>query len=320
MLNIKATAELVGVTAPRIKQILKENDHLDIVRLHKNNNMAAVPPQTVTELLSLRGMSYTKKRVAIKSQKGGIGGTSLTLLTALRLAELGAKILVIDLDSEANSTSFLMQEELDLNSANTLLEVVKNNLSLKECVVNSRFANVKLIPAKGMLRRVDKLVADKNPKTLIDKMLSEVDADFDVIYLDLPPTYSRLTESAYLACDLIILPFDQSSFSIEGAILTNEDLQASMVEYEVNKKIEIKVLMNKYSSNTNAGKEAFSYVANHLSDKLLPFHIKNSTDIVTAINAGKSLFEIKSGAEIKANIDELANYISPLLQTTQTRH
>jgi chromosome partitioning protein len=274
----------------------------------------------MTSLLGLRGLTFKRKRIVIKQQKGGVGGTSLSLLSSMRLAQKGARVLYIDLDSEANATSFLANSDFDIGNANTMLEIFKNNISPSECIVETRFENISMIPSKGMLRRVDRLLTEKNPKMLMDKILGSIEADFDIIFMDLPPTYTRLTESAYLASDLVILPYDTSSFSIEGVMLTYEDLQASMSEYEVKRDIEIKVLMNKYSTTTVASKEAFSAMAKIMNDKILPFTIKASSDIVNCINNGKNLFETKANAEVRANIDELCDYIAPLETANATRH
>jgi cellulose biosynthesis protein BcsQ len=78
-------------------------------------------------------------------------------------------------------------------------------------------------------------------------------------------------------------------------------------------------LMNKYSTTTVASKEAFSAMAKIMNDKILPFTIKASSDIVNCINNGKNLFESKANAEVKANIDELCDYIAPL-QASSARH
>ena len=320
MLNCTQASEFLNITPARVKQLLKENPDLGFMKTHHNNGMFKIPPHAMTSLLSLRGFSFDHKRVIIKQQKGGVGGTSLSLLSSLRLAQKGAKVLYIDLDSEANATSFLANDDLDIANTKTVLEIFKSGTTPKDCVIKTKFENISMIPSKGMLRRVDRLLSDKNPKMLMDKVISSVETDFDIVFLDLPPTYTRLTESAYLAADLIILPYDPSSFSIEGVMLTYEDLQESMQEYEVTRSIEIKVLMNKYSNTKTSSKEAFSQMAKLMSDNVLPFSIKASTDIVNSINEGKNLFETKANAEIKANIDELCKFIAPLQTQSKLRH
>lgn len=320
MLNCKQASEVLKLSSVRVKQILKEHPTLGVEKTDFNNGMIKISPKTMTSLLGLRGLTFKRKRIVIKQQKGGVGGTSLSLVSSMRLAQKGARVLYIDLDSEANATSFLARTDFDIGNANTMLEIFKNNISPTECIVETRFENISMIPSKGMLRRVDRLLTEKNPKMLMDKILSSVEADFDIIFMDLPPTYTRLTESAYLASDLVILPYDTSSFSIEGVMLTYEDLQASMTEYEVKRDIEIKVLMNKYSTTTTASKEAFSAMAKIMNDKILPFTIKASSDIVNCINNGKNLFETKANAEVRANIDELCDYIAPLETASTTRH
>jgi chromosome partitioning protein len=320
MLNCKQASEVLKLSSVRVKQILKEHPDLGAEKTDFNNGMIKISPKTMTSLLGLRGLTFKRKRIVIKQQKGGVGGTSLSLLSSMRLAQKGARVLYIDLDSEANATSFLANSDFDIGNANTMLEIFKNNISPSECIVETRFENISMIPSKGMLRRVDRLLTEKNPKMLMDKILGSIEADFDIIFMDLPPTYTRLTESAYLASDLVILPYDTSSFSIEGVMLTYEDLQASMSEYEVKRDIEIKVLMNKYSTTTVASKEAFSAMAKIMNDKILPFTIKASSDIVNCINNGKNLFETKANAEVRANIDELCDYIAPLETANATRH
>lgn len=320
MLNCKQASEVLKLSSVRVKQILKEHPALDVEKTDFNNGMIKISPKTMTSLLGLRGLTFKRKRIVIKQQKGGVGGTSLSLVSSMRLAQKGARVLYIDLDSEANATSFLAKPDFDIGNANTMLEIFKNNISPAECIVETRFENISMIPSKGMLRRVDRLLTEKNPKMLMDKILGSIEADFDIIFMDLPPTYTRLTESAYLASDLVILPYDTSSFSIEGVMLTYEDLQASMSEYEVKRDIEIKVLMNKYSTTTTASKEAFSAMAKIMNDKILPFTIKASSDIVNCINNGKNLFETKANAEVKANIEELCDYIAPLETANAMRH
>jgi len=320
MLNCKQASEVLNLSSVRVKQILKENPSLGVEKTDFNNGMLKISPGTMTSLLNLRGLTFKRKRIVIKQQKGGVGGTSLSLLSSMRLAQKGARVLYIDLDSEANATSFLANSDFDIGNANTMLEIFKNNISPAECVVETRFENISMIPSKGMLRRVDRLLSDKNPKFLMDKILASVENDFDIIFMDLPPTYTRLTESAYLSADLVIMPYDTSSFSIEGVMLTYEDLQASIAEYEVQRKIEIKVLMNKYSTTTVASKEAFSAMAKIMNDKILPFTIKASSDIVNCVNNGKNLFETKANAEVRANIDELCDYIAPIQSASATRH
>lgn len=320
MLNCKQASELLKISSVRVKQLLKEHENLGFEKTDFNNGMIRIGPKTMTSLLQLRGMKITHKRIVIKQQKGGVGGTSLSLLSAMRLAQKGARVLYIDLDSESNATSFLANADFNIATADTFLEIIKNNTKPIDCIAPTRFENIDMIPSKGMLRRVDKLLTEKNPKFLMDKILAQVEGKYDLVFLDLPPTYTRLTESSYLSADLIILPYDTSSFSIEGVMLTYEDLQESRAEYEVSREVEVRVLMNKYSTTTTASKEAFATMANLMKDKILPFTIKASSDIVNCINNQKNLFETKTNAEVRANIDELCDFICPIENTKAVKH
>jgi chromosome partitioning protein len=310
MINATQAAEILNLTPTRVRQLLQENA-LDFVRAKGKTGAIRISPASMTKLIHLRGAELEKKRVVIKQQKGGVGGTTISLFTAVRLAEKGVRVLYVDLDSEANASSYLASDDFDFSSANTFLEVIRDNTPIKDCIVPSKFGNLDLIPSKGLLRKLDRITGDKNPKKLMSGYMDQVEENYDLIIFDIPPTYTKITESAYLAANLIILPYDSSTFSIEGVVLTYEDLLESMKEFDV-KDIEIKVLMNKFQGTTIASKDALATMGKEMGDKFLPFSIRNSSDAVTVINEGRNLFEGKANPELRSNIETLCDFIMPV--------
>ena len=314
MLVVKKAAEFLSISPMRLKQILKENQTLKFKRENNNNGIIKLPPMTMFKLLKLRNKEVINKKVVIKSQKGGVGGSTLTVQTAIRIAESrGVKVLIIDADPEASSTSFLLPENINLSKCKSLLEVFKHDIPLKNCILKTKFEGVSILPAKGIMRRVDRLVISENPKNLINKKLKTIkDMNFSTIFLDIPPTYSRIAESCYLAADLVILPTDPSAWGLEGVMLTHEDIISSCNEFELKNKPEIKILMNKYNPSRIATKEAWESMLQNFKEMVLPITVRESADIQNATNLGLSIFQTKCSQEVRVSIDELCNILAPI--------
>lgn len=314
MISTRVAGDILDITPHRVKQILNNSYELEFERILGNNGQIKIPSNTMSQLLAMRDKKIIPKTCVIKSQKGGVGGTTITLNVAIRAAQKGAKVLVWDLDPESNATSFLMQDDYDFDQAKTTLELYKNeDVSLKDCVIPTRFDGVFLIPAKGVMRRVDKIIMASNPKTLLSKKLKELDGmGFTTILFDLPPTFSRLSESAYITSDLCLLPTDASSFGIEGAILTKEDILDSCSEFE-QRVPEIKVFLSRAHSQTRkAVKDAWGYLVEEFGADMLPIKVPERADVVNHINKGNSIFDGKCSTDVRTAIDELADLVAPI--------
>lgn len=320
MISTKAAGEILGITPHRVKQILNSTESLDFLRKESGNHQIKIPSTTMSELLKLRGKEVVPRTCVIKSQKGGVGGTTITINAAIRAAQKGAKVLVWDLDPESNATSFFMKEDFDYENAHTTLELFKQDISLRECIAETRFDGVYMIPAKGIMRRVDKIVMASNPKNLLRSKLKEIKKDgFTTIFFDLPPTFSRLSESAYITADLCLLPTDASSFGIEGAILTKEDIEESCEEFE-QRRPEIKVFLSRAHNNTRTSvKDSWEYLVNEFGPDMLPIKVPERADVVNNTNHGKSIFEGKCSNDVRSAIDELVELVAPIRDINENR-
>ena len=130
--------------------------------------------------------------------------------------------------------------------------------------------------------------------------------------MDLPPTYSRLSESCYLTADIVILPTDPSAWGLEGVALTHEDIIESCNEFEVERKPEIKVLMNKYNPSRIATRQAWESLLKNFKDMVLPITIRESADLQNATNNGVSIFQEKCSQEVRVSIDEVCDIVAPI--------
>lgn len=314
MISTRIAGEILDITPHRVKQILNESSDLEFERKDNGNKQIEIPSATMSKLLEIRNKEIEPKKIVIKSQKGGVGGTTTTINVAIRAAQKGAKVLVWDLDPESNATSFLMPEDFNYEKVYTSLEIFKQDVPLEECILQTRYDGVFLIPAKGIMRRADKIVIGSNPKHLLREKLNQIShLGFTTIFFDIPPTFSRLSESAYITSDICLLPTDASTFGVEGAILTREDIDESCKEWEIQEKPEVKIFLSRaHSMARTSVKDAWSFLVENFGPDMLPIKVPERADVVNNINNRSSIFEGRCANEVRNAIDEIVNIVAPI--------
>lgn len=306
MISVKEAAKYYGLTATRLKQIIKE-DNLEIVR--EKNNYIKIPNATMAAINEKRGRKIEKKRITIGIEKGGSGKSSLTIFTAITLARYGYKVAVCDFDPEFCASLFLAKDEDQIRNGKTILDVFEEGKQIVDFLEKSRFDGVDFLPSRAKVRKLEKTLWGKNPKTLINKKLIGMDDIYDVIFFDLPPSFTTLCASAYLSSSLILCPVNSDIFSLESLFLTIEDIEESAEQFEA-KVPEIKVIKNKFSSETRKSAKAVATELNReCSDFLLEVQIKNTSKIENCLNEGKSIWDDRGGDDVKASFLDLAKVV-----------
>lgn len=121
----------------------------------------------------------------------------------------------------------------------------------------------------------------------------------------MPPSINVLTGSAYLTADLIVLPCIPSVFSLESIGLTIETIEKLAEDFEAPKR-NYKIIYNQFNSKRVASQEVLSALLNSYPNLVYPFYIKESTDVLNSLNAGKSVFELTGAKEVKSDFSSLA--------------
>ena len=165
--------------------------------------------------------------ISFCNQKGGVGKTSTTALVAYNLSKMGYKTLVLDCDPQANMTSLILktksQHSSDIEVINdTLMNAIKNDENLLNIVINIS-QNLYLIPNAVDFSLYGRYLennfsSEKEKVSFLDKILKrDLVGHFDFIFIDVPPTLSLQNDTAYFACDDIVVVLQTQQHALDGA-------------------------------------------------------------------------------------------------------
>lgn len=198
-------------------------------------------------------------RRVIFNQKGGVGKSTITCNLAAISAVEGKKTLVIDLDVQGNSTQYLLGQKV-ADSEKTLAQFYKDSLSmslfgggsntgLTGCIHETPFPNLYLAPSHPEL---ESLQSKLESRFKIFKLKEALDAlqGFDQIYMDTPPVLNFFSQSALIAADKCLIPFDCDTFSRESLLTLMNTIRE--VKADHNQKLEIEgIVVNQFQKQAN---------------------------------------------------------------------
>ena len=156
------------------------------------------------------------KIIAIANQKGGVGKTTTAINLAASLAILEKKVLIIDADTQANTTSGLNYNPADVEGT-TLYEVMIGQVSAAETIVPTEMENLKLIPSHINLVGAEIEIIDLPGRDhILSKALEPIRNDYDFIIIDCAPSLGLITVGCLTAADSVIIPVQPEFFALEG--------------------------------------------------------------------------------------------------------
>lgn len=152
------------------------------------------------------------KTIAVSNEKGGVAKTTTALSLGAALSELGNRVLLIDLDAQANLTLALGLEpgENELTSSNVMLD---NDPILKVCR-KTDIANLDLIPSSSRIESAEQyLPVRTNYTSILQRAIQGADLPYDYIVIDCPPALGAITRNALAAANLLVIPTQAEYFS-----------------------------------------------------------------------------------------------------------
>lgn len=224
--------------------------------------------------------------ITIANQKGGVGKTTTAVNIASFIAESGMKVLLIDLDAQANASSglgFRLEEED--SSTYALLNI--KQVTVRDVVRKTDF-NFDLIPSHVNLSAVEfDLINKIGRETVLKKKLDAVMNDYDFIIIDTPPSLSLLTINSLVASSGVLITMESNPLSLDGLNKLLETI--NLIQEEMNADIKVQgIIITRYDSKTKLGKEVVSKLKEDDRTKDLVFDtfIRNNVKLAEAIKEG----------------------------------
>ena len=247
------------------------------------------------------------KTIAVCNQKGGTGKTTTAINVASYLALAQKKVLLIDLDPQANATSGMGVNKHDIKSST--YHILLGEIELQQIIQKTAVENLWLAPANLDLTGAEvELVSVMAREFRLRKALEQHKNDFDFFVIDAPPSLGLLTINALCAADSVIIPVQCEYYALEGVSqLVNT---VNLVKANLNPRLEIEgVLLTMADFRTNLTKEVVTEVRKFFNDKAYTTVIPRSIRLSEAPSYGKPivLYDKESiGAE---KYEELAKEI-----------
>lgn len=293
-------ADFMGITLQGVHKHLKTKN----LFFEKNQNRLYFYHDTAKKLFNI---NFSPKVIAFQIVKGGTGKTSLAYSVGVRANLYGARVLFIDLDQQANLTQAL---GISAEEVPVMIDIIKEGRDIREAIVSLN-DGLDLIPSRIENAILDNtLMLQREPldrvfKDRIRPLLNQ----YDLIIIDCPPALGQSVAAATLSSDMIIAPVTPEEFALSGLKISTEEI--SDIESKYNKKIELKLVLNKFDTRTSLSHEVLSQLIKHdtLSKKLFKTYVRLSQDFPNSVSVGQSVFDTLKVTSAKEDIDQLTREI-----------
>lgn len=249
--------------------------------------------------------------ISVFNQKGGVGKTTTVINLSAGLGKLDKKILILDLDPQGNATSGLGVDKTE--DGRTIYDILINGEDINSGIVETSAEKVDIIPSDVNLAGAEIELGYLDDRELIlKKAVSSLEAEYDYIIIDCPPSLGLLSLNSLAASDSVIIPIQCEYYALEGVSQLMDTI--NLIKRTINRDLEIEgVVLSMFDGRTNLSIQVVEEVKKYFKGKVYTSIIPRNVRLAEAPSHGLSIYDYdkrSTGAEAYMDLAEEFIYLS----------